>query len=103
MTELDSFASRFAALSKMHVELSKYRINKKVEFCPNSDNGKRYTDMDPEYQFTWTLFDESMKCNIKGVDVNMHCKIWADTNVDVTVTLGITLIVCIPCRSCRRC
>ncbi|KAK1971060.1 hypothetical protein LY78DRAFT_568603 [Colletotrichum sublineola] len=61
----------------------------------------RFTNVDEEYelvrhrvneQIRWDLYDESIACNIKGVDTTGYFKAWADLNVNIETSALVTLI-----------
>ncbi|KAK1639955.1 glycosyl hydrolases family 18-domain-containing protein [Colletotrichum phormii] len=43
-------------------------------------------------QFRWNIYDESVSCNIKGVDTTGYFTAWADLNVNIQSSALVTLI-----------
>ncbi|KAK6213545.1 hypothetical protein QIS74_09547 [Colletotrichum tabaci] len=43
-------------------------------------------------QFRWNICDESVSCNIKGVDTTGYFTAWADLNVNIQSSALVTLI-----------
>ncbi|KAI8197977.1 Mutanase, partial [Colletotrichum sp. SAR 10_65] len=61
----------------------------------------RLRNVDKEYELVrhrvnelirWDLYDESISCNIKGVDTVGYFKAWADLNVNIETSALVTLI-----------